>query len=60
MTGGGGDNAFVFFHDAVGGAADIITDFNANDAVYIEGYGSGSAAALQAAAKVTARAWPSH
>jgi Ca2+-binding RTX toxin-like protein len=34
MTGGGGDNAFVFFHDAVGGAADIITDFNANDAVY--------------------------
>jgi Ca2+-binding RTX toxin-like protein len=52
MTGGGGDDAFVFFKRAIGGAADIIADFSAHDAVYIEGYGSGSAAELQRAATV--------
>lgn len=54
MTGGGGADAFVFFKQVAGGASDIITDFNANDAVYIEGYGPGSASALQAASTVTA------
>jgi hypothetical protein len=53
MTGGGGDNAFVFFKQVAGGASDIITDFNADDAVYIEGYAPGSAGALQAASRQT-------
>jgi hypothetical protein len=52
MTGAGGSNAFVFFKQAAGGAKDMVTDFNSNDSVYIEGYGSGSASALQAAATV--------
>jgi hypothetical protein len=54
MTGGGGDNAFVFFKQAAGGAHDIITDFSANDSVYIEGYAAGTASGLQAASTVTA------
>ena len=54
MTGGAGANAFVFFKQLAGGANDIITDFNANDGVFIEGYGPGSAAALQSAASVGA------
>lgn len=47
MTGGDGANAFVFFRQIAGSARDVITDFNANDAVFIEGYGPGSAAGLQ-------------
>ena len=54
MTGGDGADAFVFFKQAAGNARDIITDFNANDSVFIEGYGPGSASALQNAAVVGA------
>jgi len=43
-------DAFVFFKQAVGGAHDVINDFTPADSVYIEGYGAGSAGALQAAA----------
>jgi Ca2+-binding RTX toxin-like protein len=52
MTGGAGSDAFVFFKQAVGGAHDVVNDFTASDSVYIEGYGAGSAAALQAASSV--------
>jgi len=52
MTGGGGTDVFVFFKQASKGT-DVITDFNANDSVFIEGYAStGSASALQNAATV--------
>jgi Ca2+-binding RTX toxin-like protein len=54
MTGGNGADAFVFFKQLAGAAQDIVTDFNADDAVFIEGYGAGSAAALQNAAIVGA------
>ena len=47
MNGGSGADAFVFFKQAVGGAHDIINNFTQSDSVYIEGYGAGSAAALQ-------------
>jgi Ca2+-binding RTX toxin-like protein len=50
MTGGGGSDTFVFFKQAAGGAKDVITDFNSNDTIYMEGYGAGSAAALLQAA----------
>jgi Ca2+-binding RTX toxin-like protein len=54
MTGGSGNDAFVFFRQAVGGANDVITNFAANDSVYIEGYAAtGSAAAMQSAAVVS-------
>ncbi|HEX3989900.1 MAG TPA: hypothetical protein VHX39_01880 [Acetobacteraceae bacterium] len=53
MTGGGGENAFVFFKQAVGGAADIITDFNPADSVYIEGCAAGTASELLDASKVS-------
>jgi hypothetical protein len=52
MTGGAGSDAFVFFKQASGGAKDVIGNFTASDSVYIEGYGAGSAAALQNAATV--------
>ncbi|HET6607782.1 MAG TPA: hypothetical protein VFG62_13975 [Rhodopila sp.] len=46
MTGGGGDDQFIFSRSIVAGAApaDVITDFNANDQVYLLGYGSSEAA----------------
>ena len=46
MTGGGGQNQFVFYRSVVAGAApaDVITDFNSNDMVYLSGYGSSEAA----------------
>jgi hypothetical protein len=52
MTGGSGTDAFVFFRQAGGGAQDMINNFTDADGVYIEGYGSGSAGALQAASIV--------
>jgi Ca2+-binding RTX toxin-like protein len=54
MTGGSGSDAFVFFKQAVGGAHDVINDFTASDSVFIEGYGPGSASALQNASSVSA------
>jgi Ca2+-binding RTX toxin-like protein len=54
LTGGGGNDAFVFFKQAAGGAKDVVTDFNSNDGVYIEGYASSSAANLLGAASVGA------
>ena len=52
MTGGSGSDTFVFFKQAAGSAKDVINNFTAKDSVFIEGYGSGSAAALQQAATV--------
>ena len=47
MTGGGGSNVFAFFEQAAGAAKDVVTDFNSNDTIYIEGFAkTGSAAAL--------------
>jgi hypothetical protein len=39
-------NQFVFYRSVISGSApsDIITDFNANDAVYLAGYGGQAAA----------------
>jgi Ca2+-binding RTX toxin-like protein len=54
MNGGSGSDAFVFFKQAAGGAHDIISNFTQSDSVYIEGYGAGSASALQQAATVGA------
>jgi hypothetical protein len=54
MTGGAGSNAFAFFKQNVGGAKDVITDFTANDTIYIQGYAPGSAAELQSNATVGA------
>jgi len=54
MTGGGGTDVFVFFKQASKGT-DVITDFNSNDSVFVEGYATtGSASALQNAATVGA------
>ena len=51
MTGGAGSNVFAFFAGTTSGKADVITDWNATDAVYFIGYDSkGSASSLQAAA----------
>ena len=46
LSGAGGNNEFVFYKSVIAGGAphDIITDFNANDTVYLAGYGSGEAA----------------
>jgi hypothetical protein len=53
MTGGSGDDAFVFFKQAIGGAQDVITNFAAQDGVYIEGYAtSATASTLLSAATV--------
>jgi hypothetical protein len=54
MTGGSGSDAFVFFRQAVSDAHDMINDFTQADSVYIEGYGAGSASALQAGASIGA------
>jgi Ca2+-binding RTX toxin-like protein len=54
MIGGSGADSFVFFKQAVGGAHDIIANFTQADAVFIEGYGPGSASALQSAATLGA------
>jgi Ca2+-binding RTX toxin-like protein len=40
MAGGAGSNIFAFFQGATSGHHDFITDFNANDSVYIIGYDS--------------------
>jgi Ca2+-binding RTX toxin-like protein len=55
MSGGAGSNTFAFFAANTGGAHDIITDFNANDAVYLIGYDPAqTASTLQDAATVNA------
>jgi hypothetical protein len=45
FTGGAGENQFVFYRDVIAGSspADVITDFNASDAVYLAGYGADAA-----------------
>lgn len=52
MTGGAGNNDFVFFrdHTAAAGNINIVTDFNSNDVVLLQGYGSGQAATALASA----------
>jgi Ca2+-binding RTX toxin-like protein len=51
MTGGGGTDHFAFFDAATNGGHNYITDFTANDYVYVIGYDPvGSASALQNAA----------
>jgi hypothetical protein len=52
LSGHAGQNIFAFFSGSTGGH-DYITDFNANDSLYLVGYAStGSAVALQNAATV--------
>ena len=51
MTGGAGSDMFAFFATDTHGAHDYITDFTANDSLYLIGYAStGSASSLQNAA----------
>lgn len=52
FTGGGGQNQFVFYKNVIAGSApaDVITDFNASDTVYLAGYGGGAAASAVASA----------
>ena len=55
MTGNAGSNIFAFFATTTAGQTDVITDFNANDAVYLIGYSAEqTASALQNVAVVNA------
>ena len=45
LTGGAGSNLFTFINSRSGGT-DVITDFNAADEVFLQGYGAGEAASV--------------
>ncbi len=54
MVGGAGSNVFAFFAAATNGNQNYITDFNANDSLYLIGYATTqSAAALLTNATTT-------
>jgi plastocyanin len=52
FSGGGGADQFVFYKSVIAGSApaDVITDFNVNDSVYLAGYGADAAANAVSAA----------